>query len=302
MAKRRFGPYTFNTSSEGKVLFPGVAKTKGDLIAYYDRIADVMLPHLRDRPLTMQRFPNGIGETGFYHKNIPDHFPDWIDRVRVTRKAGGHVTHVICRNKATLVYLADQACVTPHIWLSRKDRLDQPDRLVIDLDPSSQDFQAVRRAASLCVDRLEELGLVPFLQLTGSRGIHVVAPIRRGPSFEEVRKLARCLARQLVAEYPGQLTVEQRKADRGERVYLDTGRIAYAQTMVAPYAVRARPRAPVATPILRDELEDPELNACRYDVTNIFRRLSRRGDPWKHMARSARSISGLLKRISSADT
>lgn len=291
MTARRYGPYTVDTAHERKVLFPDAGITKGDLIDYYDRIADVILPHMRGRPVTMHRFPDGIEEEGFYHKNVSDYFPGWIKRVTVERKEGGAIEHVLCENAATLVYLADQACITPHVFLSRADRLDVPDRLVVDLDPSDGNFEEVREAARICAQRFQEAGLAVFLQLTGSRGIHVVAPIERGPGFDAVRKVARSLAGQLAEEHPKLLTVEQRKEKRGRRVYLDTARNAYAQTMVTPYAVRSRPGAPVATPITLEELEDSDLSPRKYTIKNVFRRLARIYDPWKGMGRKARSLA-----------
>ncbi len=292
MSTRRFGPYTVDTSNEDKVLFPDAGITKGELIDYYARVADVMIPYLRHRPLTMQRFPDGIGKEGFYHKDAPRHFPEWIERARLAKSAGGTVDYVVCDNAATLVFLADQACITPHVWLSRRDAPRRPDRVVIDLDPSGGDFEPVRRAARRASALLGDLGLRVFLQLTGSRGIHVVTPIRRDAEFERAREFARDVARHLAARYPDELTTEQRKDKRGDRVYLDTGRNAYGQTMVAPYAVRARPGAPVATPIEPDELGDPGLDPRGYTIRNLFSRLGRCEDPWRAMGRSARSLDG----------
>lgn len=292
MATRRFGPYTVETTSEDKVFFPDAGITKGELIDYYERVAGVMLPHLRDRPLTMHRFPDGIGEEGFYHKDAPEHFPEWIERAPLEKKDGGVVDYVVCGNAATLVFLANQGCVTPHVWTSRRDEPRRPDRIVIDLDPSGDDFDGVRAAAGWTADLLEELGLRVFLQVTGSRGIHVVAPIRRDTGFDEARGFARAVALRLAARHPDALTIEQRKRERGGRIYLDTGRIAYGQTMVAPYSVRARPGAPVATPIDREELSRSDLDPRAWTIRNLFRRLDGREDPWSGIGRAARSLAG----------
>lgn len=289
MSTRRFGPYHVETSNEGKVLFPADRLTKGDLIGYYVRVAGIMLPHLRGRPLTLHRFPDGIAQPGFYQKEAPEYFPAWIRRTTVA-KQGGEVTHVLCENAATLVYLADQACITPHVWLSRDDQPEKPDRMVLDLDPSDDDFEKVRQAARLTASAFDRAGLAVYLQLTGSRGIRLVAPLRRGPGFEEVRELARAIAGRLAAAHPALLTVEPRKPNRGDRVYLDTARNAYAQTMVAPYAVRALPGAPVATPIARHELDDPDLHPRRYSLESVLRRLAERGDPWRDMSRYGRVL------------
>jgi bifunctional non-homologous end joining protein LigD len=178
------GGRVFTLTHPDKVLFPADGYTKADLVAYYRRVADVMVPHLRGRPLMLQRLPDGIGGAGFYQKDAGDYFPEWIRRVEVS-KEGGRVTHVVCDDEATLAYLAGQACITPHVWLSRADRLEYPDRLVFDLDPSGSDFAAVRATARELRELLDELGLVPFVQTTGSRGLHVVVPLDRSADFDE---------------------------------------------------------------------------------------------------------------------
>jgi len=289
MSTRRFGRYSVETSSEDKVLFPDAGITKGQLIDYYEAVADTMLRHLRDRALTLHRFPDGIDADGFYQQQAGDYFPDWITR-KTLSKEGGEVAHVVCDKAATLVYLANQACITPHCWLSRIDEPDQPDRIVIDLDPSDDDFGKVREAARLVADAFDDLGLAVFLQVTGSRGIHVVAPIRRGPGFDDVRKRVREIADRLADEHADRLTVEQRKNKRGKRIYLDTSRLAYGQTMVAPYAVRAKPGAPVATPIKREELDNKDLSPRRWTIQTVLDRLDAEGDLWDGIGRAARKL------------
>ena len=283
----------------GKVLFPGDGITKGDLAAYYERVAEWMLPHVKDRPVSMQRFPDGIEGKGFFHKDVPDYFPGWIKRVEVP-KANGTVNHLVIRGADTLVYLVGQNTVTPHVWLSRADRLWQPDRLVIDLDPPpGGDFTAIRRAARLTGELMRELGLSPFAQVTGSKGVHVWTPLRRRAGQEEVRAFARDMARVLAQRHRDELTTEWRKEKRDGRILVDTARNTYAQTAVPPYAVRPRAGAPVATPIEWDELSDSKLRPDRWNVTNVLRRLSSRGDPWAEIASYARGISRARRRIDS---
>ena len=301
MAEREYGSLTVETSREGKVLFPDDGLTKGDLIAYYERIADVMLPHIEGRPLTMHRFPDGIGEEGFYQKEMPDYFPDWFDRVKIEKREGGTQTQVTCENTASLVYLANQACITPHIWLSRADDLERPDRIIFDLDPPDDDFAPVREGAFRLRGLLNELDLPSFAMLTGSRGVHVVIPIQRGPDFETGRRFARAVAKKLADHFPDELTVEQRIAKRGERLFLDTARNAYGQTAVAPYALRALRGAPVATPVDWSEMRDGDLRASSYSVNNIFRRLSQKPDPWKDIRRFAEALEGRLELLERAE-
>jgi bifunctional non-homologous end joining protein LigD len=282
-----------------KVLFPDDGITKADLASYHERVAEWMLPHVRGRPVSMQRFPDGIGGKGFFHKDVPDYFPDWIRRVEVP-KSNGSVRHAVISGADTLVYLVGQNTITPHVWLSRADRVWQPDRLVIDLDPPpEQDFAAVRRAARHTGELLSELGFTPFAQVTGSKGIHVWTPLRRRARHDEVRAFAGDLARVLAARHPDELTTEFRKAKREGRILVDVARNTYAQTAVPPYAVRPRPGAPVATPIEWDELSDSKLRPDRWNVKNVLRRLGSKGDPWADIASYARGISRARRRVES---
>ena len=189
-------------SHPDRVVFPADGITKGDVAAYYERVAEWMLPHVRDRPVSMQRFPAGIDGKGFFHKDVPDYFPDWIPRVEVP-KSGGTVTHAAISDVDSLLYLVNQNTLTPHVWLARADRIHQPDRIVFDLDPDpGTEFAEVRRAARLTGELVEELGLVPFAQVTGSKGIHVWTPVRRREDNDELKGLARAAAEALAAATP----------------------------------------------------------------------------------------------------
>src|SRR5438105_8280877 len=221
-----------------KVLFPEDGISKGDLVEYYGRIADRMLPHVRQRPLHMNRFPDGIGRIAIQQKRVPDSFPQWISRVTVDLHKGGTITHATIDNAATLIYLANYNMITAHVWLSCARAPERPDQVTFDLDPSDDDFALVRTTALTLKALLEELQLIPFVKTTGSRGLHVVAPIAVGPSFEETHLFADHVAQQLAAGDPGHLTTEFIKQKPEGRLFLDVNRNAYAQTVVAPYAVR----------------------------------------------------------------
>ncbi|WP_327189918.1 non-homologous end-joining DNA ligase [Streptomyces xinghaiensis] len=293
----RIGRRTLTLHRPDKVLFPDDGITKADLVEHYRSVSRRMLPQLRERPLMMVRHPDGIGGEPLVQKNIPGHFPDWVHRAEVRRESGGTVTHVVCDDAATLVYLADQACVTPHRWLSRADRPDHPDRLVFDLDPSDgSGFEDVRWAAHRVCELLDGLGLPTLLMTTGSSGLHVVVPLDRQADFGTVRAFAGRVAGLLAERHPGRLTTEQRKAERKDRVYLDIQRNAYAQTAVAPYAVRALPGAPVATPIARRELDDPKLHARRWTLATLGERLAG-DDPWAGMPRRGRTLRTAERRL-----
>lgn len=279
-----------------RVLFPEVGLTKADLAGYYERVAPLMVPHLKGRPVSMQRFPGGLSGPGFFHKDAPDYFPDWIERAEMT-KAGGTVTHAVVNNADSLVYLANHGTITPHVWLSRADKPRRPDRLVFDLDPLRDDFAQVRRAARNVAALLEELGLTPYPMVTGSRGIHLWVPIRRDRDTEQVKEFTRAVAQLAAERHPDDLTNEWRKEKRDEKILVDVARHGYAQTVVPPYAVRPRPAAPVAMPISISDLSDSKLRPDRWTIQNAFRRLGRASDPWEGFFDTAPSLAGPERKL-----
>jgi bifunctional non-homologous end joining protein LigD len=283
-------------SNTDKILFPAAKVSKGDLIDYYRNIAPTMLPHIAGRPLSLQRYPDGIDSGGFMQKNASDYFPDWIRRARLA-KEDGDVDYVVAEDAATLVYLANQACITLHIGLARVDRIDHPDAMVLDLDPSDDDFAKVKRAAKDARRLLEDIGLASFVQTTGSRGLHVWVPLDRAAAFDEVRDVASTLAEALAARRPDERTTAQRKMKRGDRVFIDIARNAYGQTVVAPYSVRARSRASVAAPLRWEELDSSDLKPDRYTVRNLFRRLGQKRDPWADMRKSPQSLAAARQKL-----
>jgi bifunctional non-homologous end joining protein LigD len=291
------GGRTVQVTSVAKPFFPETGMTKGDLLAYYRDVAETMLPHLAGRPLNLQRFPNGVEGHGFWQQGASDHFPDWVRTVTVERRGrGGTVDHVVCEDAATIVYLANLATVTFHAWTSTIEHLARPDLVILDLDPDpDQGLEVVRAAARAVRAAGQELGLVPFVQTSGSKGYHVVMPLQPGPDVEVVRDFAAELAALVAARDPGRLTVEWRKEKRHGRLLLDTARNGYAQTVVAPYSVRPRPEAPVATPIDWDELGRVEPRT--YTMANLRRRLARKPDPWAGMAAQAAAFEPARARL-----
>lgn len=280
-----------------KVLFPDDGITKGDLVAYYRAVADVILPHLADRPLNLHRFPDGIGHGGFFQQHADRHVPDWVTTVDVPAHGDQQaVRHVVCQDAATLAYLANLGGIELHRWPATSAAPDHPDLIVVDLDPpDGVPLAWLREAATVVRDGFTEFGLVPFAQTTGSRGYHVVAPLDGSAAEEVVRPLARKLADLLAARVPDRLTTEQRKAKRGDRIFLDTNRNGYGQTAVAPYSVRARPGAPIATPIEWDELS--RVAPDKYGMQNVTRRLARKADPWRDIRRHARAATTVAEAL-----
>jgi bifunctional non-homologous end joining protein LigD len=273
-----------------KLLFPEAKVTKLDLAEYYAKVAPAMVPLVRDRPVSMDSFPGGIERGGYLIKAAPKHFPDWVKRATV-KKRGGTVTHALANNPETLVYLAGQNTITPHIWLSRVDKPEQPDRVIFDLDPHEGGTFADCRAAGRDLgELLRDLGLETYAMVTGSQGLHVVVPIRRGPRFAEVFQWAKALGQELADANPGKLTLEFLKENRGGRIYVDVRRNAYAQHAVAPYSVRPKERAPVAMPIHWDELSDRKLKSQSWTLRTAPERLESEGDAWEDMVKGARKL------------
>lgn len=292
---------TIELSNLDKVFYPDAGYTKGDVADYYRRMADRIVPYACDRPVSMHRFPDGIGEEGFYQKQVPDYFPDWIETVTV-QKEGGENRQLMIQEPATLVYLAQQGCLTPHLWLSRQDRIRRPDRMIFDLDPPDDGagFGGVRDAARRVREVLETVELPSFVMTTGSSGLHVYVPLERELDFDGVRSVARGVAERVASLHPHDLTTETRKAKREGRVFVDYLRNGWGQTAVAPYALRALPGAPVATPLDWEELSGVE-DAGAWTLKSIFRRLGQKDDPWAGMADAATSLEGVRERLQALD-
>jgi bifunctional non-homologous end joining protein LigD len=273
---------TITVSHPGKTLFPDCEITKEDVSGYYRKIAPWMLPWVEARPLSFLVFPKGIDGEGFFSKHVPGHFPDFIDRVEVPTREPGQdpVKMATADEPEDLVYIAAQNAIEFHIALSRADNLESPDQIIFDLDPSDDDFDKVRRVAIRLRELLEDRKAASFVKLTGSTGVHVHVPIKPSGSFETTKAVARTLAESLHQDLPEMTTLEHRRNKRGKRVFIDYLRNEYAQTTIAPYSLRARPRAPVATPLRWDELEDSAIRPDRYSLSTIFKRLSRIKDPW----------------------
>jgi len=289
---KKINGHKIEINNADKELFPEDGITKGEVVDYYGRIAETMLPYMKDRPLALQRFPDGIDEEGFYQKEAADYFPDFIETARVVLEDGSKQNEIVCNNATTLVYLANLAVITPHLWQSSTEAIRMPDKIVFDLDPSDDDFAVVKEGARDLRKALEDMGLTCFVMTTGSRGLHVACPIKPEHEYESVKSFTKAVAQNLEAEDP-KFTTKVRKEKRRGRVFIDYLRNEYAQTSVAPYALRAKPGAPVAAPLDWDELSDSKLDAQSYTMENIFKRLGRREDPWKDFSRHRASLPEL---------
>jgi len=280
-----------------KVLFPDDGITKGELAGYYEAIAPLLLPHINARPVTMERYPAGIGHKGFWQKDVSRGFPAWLERVAVPKK-DGTVHHPLITDVRSLLWVANQNTITPHVWVSRAPDLYHPDVCVFDLDPSREDRPEVLRAVTLALrDFLGELGLPSWVKTSGSKGFHIVVPVDGSATTADVARFAHRVGTRLVARDPDRLTQEFSKADRAGRILVDTGRNGYSATFAAAYAVRAKPGAPVSAPCTWDEIERGEVAPRTFTVRTMADRVAHVGDIWSDMKRRARSLRRPMERI-----
>ena len=279
-----------------KVLFPDDGITKGELASYYEAIAPCMLPHIRGRPVTMERYHRGIGAPGFFQKDVSKGFPDWLQRAEVPKK-GGTVHHPLVCDTRSLLWLANQNSITPHVWISRAPDLYQPDICVFDLDPSEDQPDVLRAAALALRDLLRELGLTSWVKTSGSKGFHIVVPVDRTAGYGEVAAFAHRVGRLLVSRHPGRLTQEFNKADRGGRILVDTGRNAYSATFAAAYGVRSKPHAPVSAPCTWDEVERGDAGPQTFTLRTMVERIAEVGELWREMLGQEQGLHGAMEQL-----
>ena len=279
-----------------KVLFPDDGITKGDLADYHALVAPLMLPHLRGRPVTMERYPAGIGKKGFWQKSVEKGFPSWLERVDVP-KQGGVVHHPIVTDERSLMWIVNQNTITQHVWTSRVPHLYHPDICVFDLDPATDDPAPVRAAAIGLRDLLDELGLPSWVKTSGSKGYHLIVPLDGKSTTEEVERFAHHVGRLFVSHAPNHLTQEFNKVDRKGRIYVDTGRNGYSATFATAYTVRAKSGAPVSAPCTWKEIETGTVNPNTFTVRNMAARVKKAGDVWADLLKSKRSLTRPIEKV-----
>jgi len=291
--KIKIDNHTIELSNLDKVFYPRANITKGDVIDYYQRISETMMPYLKDRPIVMHRFPDGIKKESFYQKDVPDYFPGWIGHKKIKLEKGGSQALVVVKNTSNILYIANQGVLVFHGWLSKKEKPHHPDRLIFDLDPPKKDkegFSLIKFAAYKLRDIFKGENLYLFVMSTGSQGLHVAIPITAEHNFDKVRSFAAGIAEKLAKKYPEKFTIEHRKSKRGGKIFIDYLRNAYGQTSVVPYSLRALPDAPVATPLDWQELHSVS-EPRKYNLRNIFMRLGRKKDPWQNFFKKAKRLN-----------
>lgn len=280
-----------------KLLFPADGITKGDLARYYEMIAPLMLPHIRRRPITMERYHRGISEPGFFQKDVSKGFPDWLKRVEVPKNEGT-VHHPLANDTRSLLWLANQNSITIHVWPSRAPNLFRPDICVFDLDPSKEDELEVLCATAITLrDFLADLGLQSWIKTSGSKGFHIAVPLDGKADFGTVARFAHWVGKILVLRNPETLTDEFHKVDRRGRILMDTGRNGYSATFAAAYTVRAKPGAPVSAPCTWEEVERCEVGPRTFTLRNMGERVAKVGDLWNEMLKKRKSLARAIERL-----
>jgi len=279
-----------------KLLFPDDGITKGELATYYETLAPVILPHLRGRPITMERYPAGIQAKGFWQKDVSKGFPEWLERVTVPKK-DGVVHHPVVTDLRSLMWITNQNTVTQHVWGARAPRLDYPDLCVFDLDPSDEDWDSVRAAAIGLRDLLAKVGLPSWIKTSGSKGFHIVVPIDGKTSTNVVARFGGAVGTRFVSLAPDRLTQEFNKVDRRGRIYVDVGRNGYSATFAAAYTVRAKRGAPVSAPCTWDEIERGVVNPRTFTLRNVPERVAAIGDVWSDLPQRGHSLKRASERL-----
>ncbi|MBV8373189.1 MAG: non-homologous end-joining DNA ligase [Candidatus Eremiobacteraeota bacterium] len=305
------GSRRLSLSNLDKVLWPRDGYTKGNLIDYYRSVAGVIVPYLKDRPLTLQRFPDGIDGFSFFEKRLPKGIPDWVARVTTTAAEGGKkVTYIVCNDEPTLVYVANLASIPLHAWTSRVKTLDEPDFVFFDVDPGEKCTLKTLATVTLRIrDALASIGLQALVKTSGGMGLHVFVPLAAGYTYETAKLFAELLARH-VASHAGELVTLQRSVGKRDpaAVYLDFVQVGRGKTYVVPYCVRARDGAPVSTPLEWAEVEAfarkrgaivPSDEFGKFTIATTGKRLKARGDLWFGTAWKKQRLEGAISRAQS---
>jgi bifunctional non-homologous end joining protein LigD len=288
LRSRRTSARRIQLSNLDKVFWPKEGYTKGDLIRYYDQVADTLLPYLHERPIHMLRYPDGIDGKAFYQKDAPDHTPDWVLTESI-ESDGDVIRYIICNDRDTLIFMINLASIDLHPWFSRRATRDNPDWVVFDLDAKESPFTDVVKIAREMGKVLRGIGLRPYLKTSGATGLHVFVPVKPGYTYDHTRQFCEAVATHVASEHKDIATVERVVSRRRSRVYVDFGQNRRGQTVVPPYVVRPRPGAPVSTPLDWDEL-DLDLDPLRFNMGNLLPRLARYGDLFQGTLRDPQDL------------
>jgi len=294
------GGHSLKFTNLSKVLYPGDGITKRDLINYYDAVADLLVPHLRDRPLSLKRYPNGIGHAFFFQKDAEDKVPEWVRLEPIFSEHNQDKIHyIICNDRATLLYLANLACIDQNPWMSSLGSLDNPDFAIIDLDPTEGcPYSQIVEAAQIVKKKLDALGIQGYPKTTGGDGMHIYIPLEPVYTFEQVRSFAELLSILTIRENPGLFTTPRAVAQRKKaKVYFDYLQISSAKTIATAYVLRAHPGAPVSTPLDWSEVKQG-LDPSQFNIHNVLDRFERVGDLFEPVLTNKQKLETALEKVS----
>lgn len=306
------GKRDLSVSNLDKILFPRDGYTKGDLIEYYRTVAKTILPHLKNRPLTLQRWPDGIDKQSFFEKHLPKGLPDWVAREAITSPEGhrAKTIYMLCNDEPTLVFVANLASIVLHVWTSGIDAIEEPDYVFFDLDPGEKcTIKTLASVALMFRDALHEIGLQTLAKTSGGMGLHVVVPLAAGYSYETAKMFAELVARQIAGGAGKLVSLERSIARRDQSaVYLDYLQVGRGKTIVAPYSVRARDGAPVSTPVEWSEIEAfarkrsgaPWDTFGKFTIRTTPKRLEEVGDLWGGKAWKRQRLESAISRAQRA--
>jgi bifunctional non-homologous end joining protein LigD len=294
----RVSKYSVTISNRKKIYWPDEGFTKGNMIDYYDKIADIILPHLKGRPLSLKRNPNGIKDKGFYHKDAGENAPAYVDVFKVKAESTNKIIdYIVCNNKATLLYVANLGCIEINPWNSTTKKPDHPTWMVIDIDPSDNNtFNEVVDTALTTKMVLDKAGIKCYCKTSGSSGLHVYTPLKNKYDYNTVRDFSNIIATLVQEQLPNTTTLERSLDKRGPRIYIDWLQNRTGQTLASVYSLRPVPGASVSTPLEWKEVNH-KLSPKQFTMQNIFARIKKKGDLFLPVLSEANSIEKALKNL-----
>jgi bifunctional non-homologous end joining protein LigD len=295
----KIGRTTLHLTNQNKIYFPDDGITKGDIVNYYSEVSDLILPYLKDRPQSMYRFPNGIKEMGFYQKDVDnDKIPSWIKTKKIFSESNNaNIDYLICNDKATLLYMANLGCIDINPWNSTIKHIENPDWVVIDIDPENDDFKEVVKTALTVKEVMDGFETECYCKTSGATGLHVYIPLGAKYDYDSVKLFAQLIAREVQSRLPDITTLERSLKKRNHKIYVDYLQNRTGQTLAAPYSVRPKPGATVSTPLEWNEVND-KLLPSQFTIKNVLKRFEKKGDLWKPVLGKGANIKTILKSIS----
>jgi bifunctional non-homologous end joining protein LigD len=294
----KIGKTTLHLTNQNKIYFPEDDITKGEIVNYYDEVAETIMPYLKDRPQSLNRFPNGIHGKSFFHKDMDtEKIPSWLKTyTTISESNNANIDYLLCNDEATLLYMANLGCIEINPWNSTTKHIGNPDWMVIDLDPEQIDFKEVVKTALVVKDVLDEINAACYCKTSGATGLHVYVPLAAKYDYNSVRKFAELIAYTVNVRLPDTTSIERSLQKRQHRVYIDFLQNSIGQTLAAPYSVRPKPGATVSTPLEWNEVNE-DLSPTQFTIKNIFDRLALKGDLWKPVLGKGANIEEVVQKI-----